>query len=337
MKKTLVTGANGFIGQHLVKRLLLEGKEVRGTIYKERPLYFFKSNEIEWLTIDLQKEWSLNGIARNVSCIYHLAAIPHNDFSKTWEDFYRVNVLGTSALLEEAKTAGIKRFVYISTVEAAGYGDGINPRRESDEPRPDNNYGKSKLQAEKMVLNGSWPFECVVIRLPAIYGPGTFLIVPKLFGVVRHGLYPFIGSGNALMEFCYVENAVQAIMLAGTSKEAAGELFYVADERSYSIKEIIGAMAAAMNKRVLMIHIPRWIAYIIAWLWELSAKLFPFPPIVSAASKKPFFTRETVWWTTRNVNIVSTEKIRKILGYAPSVSLLRGCDETWRWLKAYLT
>jgi nucleoside-diphosphate-sugar epimerase len=337
MKKILVTGANGFIGQHLVKRLLLEGNEVRGTSYKERPLYFFKSNEIEWRSVDLQKEVSLSGIAKNVSCIYHLAAIPNNDFSKTWEDFYNVNVRGTAALLNEAKNAGIKRFVYISTVEASGYGDGINPRKESDEPRPDNNYGKSKLQAEQMVLNGSWPFECVVVRLPAIYGPGTFLIVPKLFGMVKHGFYPFIGSGNALMDFCYVENAVQAIVLAGTSPEADGELFYVSDERSYSIKEIVGTIAAAMKKRVLMIHIPRWVAYIIAWLWESAAKTFPFPPLVSPTSKKPFFTRETVWWTTRNVNIVSTEKIRKTLGYTPSVSLIRGCDETWKWLKAHLT
>ena len=337
MEKILVTGANGFIGQHLVKKLLSEGKKVRGTNYTERPIYFFEAEEIEWRTVDLQKKESLKAIAQDISLVYHLAAIPNNDHSKTWEDFYEVNVLGTRTLLEEAKKAGIKRFVYISTVEAAGYGDGVNPRKESDEPKPDNNYGKSKLEAEKIVLNGSWPFECVVVRLPAIYGPGTFLIVPKLFGIVKRGYYPFVGSGNALMEFCYVENAVQAIVLAGTRPEAAGELFYVADERSYSIKEVIGAIAAAMNRRILMIHIPRWVAYIIAWLWELAAKIFPFPPLVSPSSKRPFFTRDTVWWTTRNVNIVSTEKIRKTLGFAPSISLHQGCGETWKWLKAHLT
>jgi nucleoside-diphosphate-sugar epimerase len=336
MEKILVTGANGFIGQHLVKKLLSDDNKVRGTKYAERPLYFIKADEIEWRNIDLQNEDTLKGVAEDISCIYHLAAIPNNDFSKTWEDFHSVNVLGTQALLEEAKKAGVKRFVYISTVEAAGYGDGVNPRRETDAPHPDNNYGKSKLQAERIVLNGSWPFECVVVRLPAIYGPGTFLIVPKLFGMVKRGFYPFIGSGNALMEFCHVENAVQAIVLAGTRPEAAGELFFVADERSYSIKEIIGTMATVMNKRMVMLHIPRWFAYIVAWLWESAAKIFPFPPLVSATSKKPFLTRDTVWWTTRNVNIVSTEKIRRVLGFAPAVSLNRGCDETWLWLKTRL-
>jgi nucleoside-diphosphate-sugar epimerase len=333
MEKILVTGANGFIGQHLVKKLLSEGAKVRGTRFIERPLYFINAGDIEWRDVDLCKPETLQGIAQDISCIYHLAAIPNNDFSKTWEDFHAVNVLGTTALLEEAKRAGARRFVYVSTVEAAGYGDGVNPRKESDEPCPDNNYGKSKLQAEKVVMDGFWPFERVVVRLPAIYGPGTLLIVPKLFGMVKRGFYPFIGSGNALMEFCHVENAVQAIVLAGTRREAGGEIFYTADERSYSIKEVIGAVAAAMDRKVLMLHIPRWAAYTAALLWEVCAKIFPFPPLVSAASKKPFLTRETVWWTTRNVNIVSTEKIRSILGYAPQVSLSRGCHETWEWLK----
>jgi nucleoside-diphosphate-sugar epimerase len=336
MNKILVTGANGFIGQHLVKKLFSEGVKVRGTRFVERPLYFFSAEDIEWRDIDLRKPETLQGVAQCVSCIYHLAAIPNNDISKTWEDFHAVNVLGTAALLEEAKRAGVQRFVYISTVEAAGYGDGVNPRKESDEPHPDNNYGKSKLQAEKIVMNGSWPFERAVVRLPTIYGPGTLLIVPKLFGMVKRGFYPFIGSGNTLMEFCHVENAVQAIVLAGTRPEAAGELFYTADERSYSLQEVISAIASAMGRKILMLHIPRWAAFIAALMWEVCAKIFPFPPLVSAASKKPFLTRETVWWTTRNVNIVSTEKIRRVLGYAPQVSLSRGCRETWEWLKAHL-
>jgi nucleoside-diphosphate-sugar epimerase len=337
MKKTiLVTGANGFIGQHLVRKLLDGGHPVRGTRFNERPLYFFSEEEIEWRDIDLRKPATLQGIAEDVACVYHLAAIPNNDYSKTWEEFQAVNVFGTAALLEEAGRAGVQRFVYISTVEAAGYGDGVNPRRETDIPHPDNRYGESKLQAEKTVRDGSWSFERIVVRLPAIYGPGTLLIVPKLFGIVKRGFYPFIGSGEALMEFCHVENAVQAVVLAGTRPEAAGELFYVTDERSYSLKEVVAAMAAAMDRKILALHVPRWAAYAAAWLWELCAKIFPFPPVVSAGSKKPFLTRETVWWTTRNVNIVSTEKIRRVLGYSPRVPLDRGCRETWEWLKSRL-
>jgi UDP-glucose 4-epimerase len=227
----------------------------------------------------------------------------------------------------------VKRFVFVSTVEAAGYGDGIHPRREEDEPHPTNNYGKSKLEAEKLVLDGQWSFERTVIRLPMVYGPGTFLIVPKLFGMVKRGFYPLIGNADTLMEFCYVANSVQGLRLAGEHTAAAGELFYLSDERSYSIREVVSEIAKAVGVRVQFVRIPTWLAMVVALKWEIVAKMLPFPPIVSKYSRKPFFTRETVRWTTRNVNVVSTEKMRRMLGYQPGVGIAQGCAETAQWLR----
>jgi UDP-glucose 4-epimerase len=335
MAKILVTGASGFIGQHLVRKLLDQGHSVRGTIHTEQPLYFIRADEIEWRRIDLSVPETLAGIATDIECIYHCAAIPRNDLRLSWEDFASINIKGAESLLAEAQRAGVKRFVYISTVEAAGYGDGKNPRRETDVPHPENNYGKSKLAAEEIVLSGPWMFERTVVRLPMIYGPGTFLIVPKLFGMVKRGWYPCIGSGTTGMEFCYIANAVDALILAGASPRAAGELFYVSDERSYTIREVISHIAAAMHKRVIFISIPKAPAYAIALLWEFAARIAPFPPIVSPHSKKPFFTRETVRWTTSDINIVSTEKIRSLLGYRPAISIAEGCARTAEWLAAH--
>lgn len=336
MPKVLVTGATGFIGQHLVRRLLDENFLVRAMKHGNSKLYFFKNEEVEWWEGNLRDCDTLNGICKNVDTVYHCAAIPRNDISKTWDDFATVNITGTEFLLQQADVSMVKRFVFISTVEAAGYGDGINPRQETDTPLPCNNYGESKLAAEQIVMSGKWSMECVTLRLPMIYGPGTFLIVPKLFGMVKKGFYPFIGDGSAKMEFCYVDNAVEGIKLAGRKKEAAGELFYISDERSYSIKEVIAHISKAMSAQPLFIHIPKFLAYTFAFFFELIAKVFPFPPIVSSFSKKPFFSRETVFWTTRNVNVVSTEKIKKTLGYKPVISIDEGCARTAAWLKPYL-
>lgn len=333
MSRILLTGANGFIGQHLIRSLLNSGFHVRGMAHDERPLYFIKTGEVEWSKADLALPETLKNIAEGVDTVYHLAAIPRNDLSKTWEEYEAVNIKGTETLLREAEGNGVKRFVFISTVEAAGYGDGINPRRESDSPQPCNNYGRSKLEAEKIVLSGKWKMECVVLRLPMVYGPGTFLIVPKLFGMVKRGFYPLIGSGETEMEFCYADNAVQAIRLCGEKKEAAGELFYASDIRSYSIREVIENIAKAMSRKIRFIKIPVFLAKILAVFWEGMAKILPFPPIVSPYSKKPFFTRETVFWTTKNVNIVSIEKIRKALGYNPKIDISTGCRLTAEWLK----
>ncbi|MDR1760460.1 MAG: NAD(P)-dependent oxidoreductase [Fibrobacter sp.] len=336
VKKVLITGADGFIGQHLVRKLVDNGCSVRTLSREDSPLYFFNPNETDRKKGDILDRNTVAEAVKDVDTVFHLAAIARNDLSKTWDDFYAVNVLGTQNILEAAKNAGVKKFVFISTVEAAGFGDGKSPRKESDKPHPDNNYGKSKLQAESEVLSYHPQMNCTVLRLPMIYGPGTFLIAPKLFGMVRKGIYPMIGNGKSKMEFCYVDNAVSAMILAGEKKEAAGEIFYVSDERSYTIKEVVSTIAQSMNKKVIFIHIPVFAANFIGWCWEVIAKIFPFPPIVSKFSKKPFFSRETVYWTTKDVNIVSIEKIKDRLGYMPQVNIKDGTRRTAEWLNQKL-
>lgn len=333
MPSILITGANGFVGQHLCRNLLDDGHAVRAMVHGDNPLYFIEKNEVEWIEADLGKPESLANIMNGIDIVYHLAAIPRNDLRKTWDEFTQVNIDGTGILLERAEKAGVRRFVFISTVEAAGYGNGVDPRKEEDPPQPDNNYGRSKLEAEKLVLNSKLNMECSVLRLPMVYGPGTFLIVPKLFGMVKRGFYPLIGNGDTLMEFCYIDNAIQAIRLCGEKENAANELFYVSDERSYTIREVIITIAMATSRKVRFLRIPIFLANFLAATWEIIAKVLPFPPIVSLYSKKPFFTRETVYWTTRNVNIVSTEKIKQRLGYNPQINILEGCRRTAEWLE----
>jgi UDP-glucose 4-epimerase len=336
MPNVLVTGANGFVGQHLTRKLIDAKRSVRAVSRDDAKLCFFRPSEVEAVKADISVRESISGVMDGIDTVYHLAAIARNDLRKQWGDYYAVNVLGTENLLEEARAAGVKRFVFVSTVEAAGFGGGDRPRKETDPPNPTNNYGKSKLEAEKRVLSGEWPMECAVLRLPMIYGPGTFLIVPKLFGMVRRGVYPIIGGGRAKMEFCFVENAVDGIILAGEKNEAIGELFYISDERSYSIKEVVSNIAAAMNKKVAFVNMPAFAANAIGLGFEVAAKILPFPPIVSKHSRKPFFSRETVHWTTKDVNTVSIDKIKAKLGYSPSVNIKDGTRITAEWLNKEL-
>ncbi len=173
MKKILVTGADGFIGQHLCRYLIDNGYQVRGLYHETRPLYFISKQEIEWVKADLRDQSSIKHVTVSIDIVIHLAAIPRNDLRKTCEDFHAINVNGTNYLLKEAQKSGVKKFIFISTVEAAGYGNGINPRTEDEPPKPDINYGKSKLETEKLVLSDRWNFKSTVLRLPMIYGPRT--------------------------------------------------------------------------------------------------------------------------------------------------------------------
>lgn len=331
MPRLLVTGCNGFIGKHLASAAIKSGHSVHGVdirqLQEDAPVH----PSFHFSAIDLTNHASTHGICRNIDTVIHLAAIPREDLSKTWNDYVSVNIDASVNLLNEAARAGVKRFIFISTVEAAGFGNGTRPRIESDTPAPVNFYGKSKLAAEEQLKANATNVELVILRLPMIYGPGTDLIDAKLFGMVKRRIYPLIGNGNTLMEFCFVKNAVDAILLSSEHPAAANELFYVSDIRSYSIREVITAVAKGVGVSIHFICIPPALAYGIAYLWELFAKIFPVPPFIMPASKKPFFSRQTVWWTTRNVNIVSIDKIVRTLGFSPAISIDQGCRETAAW------
>jgi len=330
----LITGASGFIGQQLVVKLLEEGIfTIRGTCQQAPEFKFFDFKKIDWRTIDLAEFNSFCGICDGIDVVVHCAAIARQEADKSWDDYQCINVDATKQLLEEAEKSGVKRFVYLSTVEAAGFGNGIDPRTEEDTPAPFNYYGKSKLEAENILHNNTSSVETVILRLPMIYGPGNVLVIPKLFGMVAKGFYPFIGSGSTLMEFCYVGNVVNAILLAISHENASNDTFYVSDSRSYSIREVIFAISKAENRKIISINIPIFLANMLAVMWEIIAKIAPIPPIISKISRKPFFSRETVWWTTRNVNIVSTDKIKSKLGYSATFSIDQGCSEMVTWLK----
>lgn len=135
------------------------------------------------------------------------------------------------------------------------------------------------------------------------------------------------------MEFCYVGNAVAAITLAAESEGTDKKLFYISDSRSYSIKEVIDTIARTMDRKYLPLHIPKPVANVTAFAFEILARICPFSPIVSPYSKKPFFTRETVRWTTSNINFISTAKFQKVTGFNPPYSIDQGCAETVKWLE----
>lgn len=330
MKNVLVTGCSGFIGQHVVNALIAKGIRVRGVDITPFPAV--NAPTIDFRPVNLTEPEAVTDITKGIDTVIHLAAIPREDRSKSYDEFLSVNVEATARLLDDAQRNSVSRFVFISTVEAAGFGNGTAPRTEIDPPEPVNAYGKSKRAAEERIMGTSeWTMEKVIVRLPMIYGPGTEMIDAKLFGMVKRRFYPLIGKGTARMEFCYIENAVTGILLAATHKAAAGELFYLSDQRSYTIKEVITAVAAGVGVPITFIHIPVPLAYTIALLWEIAAKLFPYKPFIMPASKKPFFSRETVWWTTRDVNTVSTEKIRQQLGYNATISIEEGCKKTAQW------
>jgi nucleoside-diphosphate-sugar epimerase len=160
------------------------------------------------------------------------------------------------------------------------------------------------------------------------------LHLKRLFKLVKTGFYPVMGDGQALMEFCYVGNVVAGLILAARSKQAIGRTYYISDERSYTITEVLNAIAKAEGVKLRIIHLPTPVGNAIGLTVETFGKVFRFWPFIVKETGRPTFSRNTVRWSTGNTWICSTEKAKRELGYEPAVSLQEGVQRTVEWYKS---
>ena len=133
--------------------------------------------------------------------------------------------------------------------------------------------------------------ETVVVRPPMIYGERELILFNRLFRILEKGIYPLIGTGSALTEFCYVKNQVQGIRLVAT-RGMPGEVYFISDERSYSVEEIIRAIADEMGTRVWTPHIPIPVAMAMGFVFEGLSYILPFYPIPYSANRTSAFLPE---------------------------------------------
>lgn len=325
---TLVTGGSGFIGSHLVSALLSKANRPRCLVRKKDDIAYLKSLGVELVFGDLLDKASLKEAVRGVDTIYHLAAKvrPLNLFERVKGNsniYLETNLQGTKNLVEVCQAEKIRRFIYFSSIAAVGPGTVLT---EDSVPHPVTDYGKSKLEAEKHLLQlfKSSGFPVMIIRPGMTYGPGgkAILILSRF---IKTGFFPFIGDGLNLMPVCYVDDLVRATLLVAENGKA-GEIYFVI-ENSYMIRELIEIIARAINKKFLSLYVPKNIAFGGVLIKGLCEKMLglKFSPFFIDLSKEAVLSCVSDW--TYN------GKIRNELGYLPSVNLEKGIDLTVKWYR----
>lgn len=266
--KILIVGGSGFIGYHLHQ--VLAGRRLVNMDLKapEFPCHSeFRQGDIR----------SLSDLCRIIvpgefDAIINLAA-EHKDFGISREDYFATNESGTRNLVQSASVADVNKVIFYSSV--AVYGDNSAPSNEELPPAPVNDYGRSKLAAEKVLQ--AWAAEqqgrqVVIIRPTVVYGERNFANVYRLIKQIKSGAYFTVGRGANIKSMAYVKNLVAATVYLMEHAPAGVEIFNYADEPHLTSGEIGACIAAALGKRP-PISLPYPLVYLLALPFDLLIKL----------------------------------------------------------------
>jgi dihydroflavonol-4-reductase len=316
----VITGATGFVGGHLARHLLSRGCRVRLLVRDPSMAEELRLAGAEIRQGDIRHPESLGGLAEGADKFFHVAAL-FRQAGFPDKVYHEVNFEGTRNCLEEARRAGVKRFVHCSTV---GVLSNIEhpPADETDPYNPGDIYQESKAEGEKLALDyfrrGLVPG--VVVRPAMIYGPGDLRMLKLYKGVARRR-FVMLGSGLTLAHYVYIDDLVNGFWLASEKPGVEGEVFIIAGSKEITLNELVALIAKAAGVRAPRLKLP---VSPFQWLGSLcEAVMVPLhlePPIY----------RRRVDFFTKNRSF-SIAKARRMLGYEPAVDMEEGVTRTLRW------
>ena len=308
--KALVTGASGFIGRRLVMELVRRGHETACLVRPTSKTAPLRDLPVEFVLGDLGDAASLVHAVKGRDHIFHLAGVIQAVGGPAFET---ANVMGTRNLVDACLQAapGVKRFVFVSSIAAAGPSPDGKALTEDDEPSPVSAYGRSKLAAEHIVLAAKDKLPVTIVRPPNVLGPGSTEI-ERALGLLRKRLVPALGDDRPRTSLVDVDDLVEAMLLAAENPRSVGRTYFVTDGRSYAWPEITAAIAEDLGVKRFMIKVPFTVQMLAARLVETAARL---------GRKPPLLTREIVRAARDYFWIYDGSKIERDLGFHPRYGL----------------
>ncbi len=310
--KIIITGGRGFIGSNLVKILNTKRYIIRVLTRKNS----FEKDKIEYREVDYHNKQSIKKAIEGFDVVIHLAATL---FARNRKEYIYENVETTKNLIDMANENKIKRFIYISSLAAAGpSSDAFYPKTENDPDTPVSAYGLSKLLAEKEVLkfNHDW----IILRPPIVYGPKDdgFSTIAEW---VRKGIMISPSSKDARFSFIYVNDLCNCITRAIEDESIKNEKYYVCERNNYTWHEFISIMAEEMKlKKPKIIKMPKTLLNITATGYEIFSYIF---------NTKPVLNRDKVKEATTKHWIANPKKWEEKTNYTNWTNIYEGLKQTF--------
>jgi nucleoside-diphosphate-sugar epimerase len=319
--KVLVTGGSGFLGLALCRALVAQGHQVCSY---QRTF----SDELEQLGVR-QFLGALNDQAKVLEALQGQEAVLHNAAKASgwgaWDDFYQTNVMGTQNIIAACMQLGIQKLVYTSTPSVVHQGrQSVCGGNEQNTPYAKHfsaHYPHSKMLAEKLLLEANSPqLATVALRPRLIWGPGDTQLLPRLVTRAKAGKLRFIGGGGNKMDCTYINNVVQAHLLAldkcQISATCAGKAYFISNGEPKPIREIVNGLLQAAEAPMVTRSIPFFVAYCLGFvcegLWHL-LRLASEPPMTRFLAEQ----LSTEHW-------YDCSAAKRDLGYQPEVTMAEG-------------
>lgn len=324
--KILVTGGTGFIGSHLTDKLLDANYKVTVPVRNESDLKFLRSQEADIKLSNMLERSDVNDIVKGVDVIFHLAGIRGSGWSFTDDQIHKINIGITENLLK-ASLGRVSHFIYVSSVSVYGHFKG-GPVDEDSPCLPETRYGRSKCEGEGFIsaFFREKGLPTTIVRPVITYGPrDAYGMVAKLIRLINSGEYLTVGSGKNRVHLVYIDDLVDGLLNVMMNPKAIGKIYILAGEEPITINRLVGLISLLLNKGVLPVHVPIWLARLIGLFME---KLYS----AIAKEEEPFITRDKVDIMTRD-RFFSIHRATTELGYIPKVNYEEGLKKTVHWLR----
>jgi nucleoside-diphosphate-sugar epimerase len=319
MPSAFVTGASGFVGGALARRLVKDGWSVRGLARSDRSADAVRETGAEPVPGDLEDRDALRAGAQGCEYAFHAAAALGEWGSRA--EFERINVQGTRNVLEAARSADVRRLVHVGTEAALIAGQPLVNVDEDAPLRPDSKavYSATKAMAEAVVreanANG---LETVVVRPRLVWGRGDTTLLPEIVAAIRAGRFAWIGGGSHLTSTTHIDNTVEGLVL-GALEGRPGVVYFVTDGDPVEFRDFITRLVATQGVEAPERSVPAAVARPAAAVCEALWKALPL-------RGQPPLTRLAVWLSSLETTI-DISRAREELGYRPVKSIDEGLAE----------
>jgi dihydroflavonol-4-reductase len=315
----LITGANGFLGGALVQRLTAAGHRVRGLVRGEPPSP--SGNAVEWVKGDVTVPASLGAALARVDVVFHLAGIRRAPIRST---FFQVNAEGTRNVCDASWRSGVRRLVLAGSLAAVGPSRPDRPHVESDPFAPEEWYGESKAEAERIALVQRGQLEVTVVRPPRIFGPRDRENL-VFFKLIRRGMRLSIGGGPRPLSVVDVDDVVDFLILLAERPEAVGEAFFCPGPATTTLEEIQDQGALVLGAHPRTVHLSPLVLKTLAASADLVSR---------ATGRHLALNRKLARQLLAPAWTCSGEKAAKSLGWRARVPLQESIARSARWYQS---